>query len=291
MALTKADLQIIAEIASAIVSERIAPTAAGGVSVNGSYDSNDGTHQVIIGTSDAAADLAKALGDTNLAVLTAHPRVPIGTHDPNDQYGPRGSEQTVLVPSQGEWLSLFVPSPAGNKLAFPSIKAPAGERWITHRNANGDIDGYWKFTNDGPTSGDALGGISGLTGALWSVVTAGGHTLTFDDTNQIITIESAGGNVFTLDDGNQKVTLQSAGGLAAILDDNAGTLSLGSGADSLDPDTDGVVRISDLQTVVNAICAAVQPGSGITPPDVTASSAVLASNGGSGSGDTHHARL
>jgi hypothetical protein len=137
--------------------------------------------------------------------------------------------------------------------------APAGERWICHRNASGVIDSYIKLTNDSDTSGDGLGGLKLGFGALSEIETTGGHKIVLDDGGKTVTVQSAGGLKIVLNDSSNAITFGSSGG-ATFQFANSGTTS-----------TDGVVRKSDLQAALTALAAIVQPGSGVTAPTATAS--------------------
>lgn len=224
MALTKDDLKTIAGLVSAMINERPQPIAIEGRVLAGSYHEVDGTHSVIVGDTDAASVLAGVLGDGDLTRLGVPARVPVATHDPNDQYGPRGGEPVVMFPSQSGWHAKFYPDAASNDAPGPgpyySVKAPTGERWIFHRNASGTIDSGVKLTNDGPTNGDGLGGtIVGHNGALTQAVTNSGHQVTLDDTAQQITVETASGKLQTiLDDVTQQIQTQAANGLYHLFD-------------------------------------------------------------------------
>ena len=58
---------------------------------------------------DASSVLAHALGDsqTTVSVTSARPP-PVMTHDPNDQYGPRGGEPVMLHPTQRGYVAKFI---------------------------------------------------------------------------------------------------------------------------------------------------------------------------------------
>lgn len=154
-----------------MLNERPAPIGVSGHVVPGSYNPEDRTAEVLVDDSDAAFQLAVALGDTETASLLSHVRVPIETHDPSDQYGPRGGEPVVLHRAQRGHVAKFIADAGGNVAPgygpFFSVQAPSGERWIFHRNANGEIDSGMQLTNDGANVGDGLGGtIVGNQGAF-----------------------------------------------------------------------------------------------------------------------------
>jgi hypothetical protein len=253
MALTRQDVQdILALIAHVLNEQRSQETGISGHVVPGSYHAHDGTVAILIDDTDAAYQLAKALGDTSITIPLAQPRVPLAVHDPNDQYGPRGGEPAVLIPWQGGFIAkLYCDADTdGARGAGPywSVKAPSGERWLFHRNADGVIDSGVQLTNDGPTNGDGLGGtIVGNQGAFTQAQTASGHKVALNDTQQKITIETAGGlgganplsSVF--DDTVQKITTAASTTVKTIVDGAGNAISHvvpgGSG---------GVVALGDL---------------------------------------------
>lgn len=264
MALTQEDLEVIASMVSAIVNERPIPISMEGRIVPGSYEPIDGTVQVQIGDSDAAYQLAQALGDSgDLTQMLAHPVMPLVGNDPNDQYGPRGGEPVVIENTQSGYVAKLRPDagqvnnrPPGPGPFF-SVQAPSGERWLCHRNASGDVDSAIKLTNDGPTEGDGLGGTRiGYKGALTKLLTNAGWTFVLDDTNKLGTLTSPNGVVIQVDDNNGKVYL--------------GATGLGN--------SQGVVTKSDLNSAISALAAIVQGGPGVTAPSVTASTTIFATD-------------
>jgi hypothetical protein len=154
------------------------------------------------------------------------------THDPNDQYGPRGGEPVMLHPTQRGFVAKFIPDAGGNTAPghgpYFSVQAPAGERWIFHRNADGTIDSGMQLTNDGPTTGDGLGGtVLGNNGALTQAQTKSGHTVALNDTAQTITVETASALLQTIyNDAAQTIKTQAAAGLYHLFDGENNLISL-----------------------------------------------------------------
>jgi hypothetical protein len=217
-----------------------------GVVINGSWQPTGefaGTAETLQG------DTASVLGDDGDAPIS-HAHISVGTTAIGDQYGPRGGERAVLLPTQSGWIKIFHHGPDD------SPGAPAGELWRCHYNAAGQIDAYIKLTNDGD-AGDALGGLSMLTGSRFVLETASGFTVIIDDVAKAI-------------------RLGTPGGLALILDDTLGKILIGKGGLGA---PDSVMTQSDAQTLANAIiesvqtafntfAATVQSGSGVPPPTV-----------------------
>lgn len=168
-----------------------------GIVIAGSWNPVTATIQVVVGDTYAIANDG---GGDQFDVRTAT----IATTY-NDQYGPVGGERVFLTRVGGGYVAQF------EHADDDTLNTPAGERWVVHRNASGVIDGYWKQTNDGPVANDKKGGYRQLVGALWALVTAGGHTITFDDHAKTVTITSAGGLKIVLDDNSGKVELNSTG--------------------------------------------------------------------------------
>lgn len=233
MALTRDDLQVIATMVSAMLNERPAPVGIAAHVVPGSYTPEDGTLEALVDDTVAAHLLAAALGDEpQITSFLSRPSVPMMTHDPNDQYGPRGGEPVMLHPTQRGFAAKFIPD-AGGLVApgagpYYSVQAPAGERWIFHRNADGTIDSGMQLTNDGPTTGDGLGGtILGNNGALTQAQTKSGHTVALNDTAQTITVETASSLLQTIyNDAAQTIKTQAAAGLYHLFDGGNNLISL-----------------------------------------------------------------
>jgi hypothetical protein len=140
-----------------------------GIVVAGSWNPTTATIQVTIGDTYAIAN--DNSGD-QFAIVTAT----VGTTY-NDQYGPVGGERVHLQRVGAGWVAHF------EHADDDSPGAPAGERWIVHRNASGAIIGFLKLTNDGIAAGDGLGGLSILAGAFLQFLTTGGYGVQADDAN------------------------------------------------------------------------------------------------------------
>ena len=153
------------------------PIARDAVVVGGSYQPKDGTAQSMLGDTYAITGLD---GDQYIPQPADVATTQIG-----DQYGPVGGERVVLIPTQGGPVKLFIHD------EDDSPRAPAGERWITHRNANGQADSYLKHKNDGPTAGDGLGGVLSNGGALHQTSTSGGHQISLNNKTKQILVKTS----------------------------------------------------------------------------------------------------
>jgi hypothetical protein len=264
-------IEAAAALAAAHRSDTPPLKAREAVAVAGSWDPDGdtaGTAQFTIG--DVYATIDDGTDDYEQAFpIRAH----LGVSHWGFQYGPIGGERYMLVHTQSGYLAI------PHHDIDDSPGAPSGESWLTHKNPTAaqndpgvDPDAYVKLTNDGAVQGDALGGLMMLAGSLLSQQTAGGHSITADDNLQQVEIQSAGGHSVLLDDQNEQIVITSAGGLTITLDDQSGEVWLN--GESL-TDQDGVVRMSDLQDAITALAALCQPGSGVPPPTVTASTTVL----------------
>jgi len=167
MSLTRQDVALIQSLISRALNQRQPPIARDGMAVNGAYNPVDGT----IGSKLCDTDAMFGSGDQPTAV----PRVPQAHAVYGDQYGARGGERTTLIVTQHGFDSLYTYD------EDDSPGAPSGEIWRVHRNAAGEIDSFSKWTNDGPTEGDGLGGYEQLVGALLSILTAAGLSIRMDD--------------------------------------------------------------------------------------------------------------
>lgn len=134
--------------------------------VGGSHDPSEGSIEVTLGDTYG---ITPDDGDS----FATEGKVPLlGTH--SDQQGPRGGERVVLIPIQSGYGALL------HHAKDDSPGAPAGERWIVHRNASGAVDAFFKLTNDG-IAGDGKGGVEMLVGSYWKAATAGGLSFSMDD--------------------------------------------------------------------------------------------------------------
>lgn len=181
-----------------------------GVVASGSWDAAEATVQHIFG--ETAAISPDEDNDQPLSV----DKMLVATTGIGDQYAPVGNERTVAIPTPSGHVLLFVHGPDDTP------QAPSGERWIVHYNAAGQVDAFIKHTNDGPTTGDGLGGAHyGGNAALTQATTKSGHSLKMDDTAKAVTTQSAGGHSVKLDDSAKTVTMQTTNGLLHKLDDAA----------------------------------------------------------------------
>lgn len=255
MALTKEDLEVIADLVTRIISERNPPVGLDCIVSGGSWDSTDGTAQAIIGDTDAANALAQQFGEAN-AQLVPPTLTPVATTQYGDQYGPVGNERVVLIPTQSGLVTMFTHGPDD------SPGAPSGEQWRCHRNAAGEIDAFFKHTNDGSTPGDGLGGAHmGGNAALSQLTTKDGWVLKFNDTGKLGTLTSPLGHTVTVDDNpaTSGVKVETADGLVSHLDDVLGQINqiapqVGIGLNFGNMDNDlAAARNTDLATLSESI--------------------------------------
>lgn len=150
------------------------PRPHAGVVIQGSHDPKDGTAESIIGPT------AAIIGDDGDTAVNPT-RIPMASLY-GDQVGLRGDERVVMVPAPTR--SGFIGITHYGEDDSPG--APAGEIWRVHRKADGTIDHFSKWTNDGPTAGDGLGGQVHSGFALHEVATAGGLSTTHNDTTKQI---------------------------------------------------------------------------------------------------------
>jgi hypothetical protein len=211
VALTRDELEEVKALIAAMLGQQPPPPIADdALAIDASYDPSDGTITAKYGDTDA---MFPDTGD----VPAMPTRVELATTQIGDQYGPRGNERVVLLPTRGGPVALLLHGPDD------SPGAPSGERWIEHRNAAGVVDSYIKHTNDGPTHGDGLGAHLSNGGALHRASTSGGRSITQDDAAKKITISGAGATPHTrvLDDNalTKGIIDTTAGGLKTQLDD------------------------------------------------------------------------
>ncbi len=212
-----------------------------GVIVPGSYNSKDGTVQVLIGTT-------AAIIPTAWSQPLAYPKLPLMTPVHGMQAGPKGGERCVVVKIKGGRGVYLVHD------MDDSPGAPAGEYWYVHPDSKSSI----KVTNDGPTQGDALGGVRMHGAAYHGTTTGSGHAVTLDDVAKTLKIVSAGGQAHTFDD-NAKTISNQSGAAKTIVDGNgnaishvAQTVGLGALASSI-PSAGAVYRQSDAQALASNI--------------------------------------
>jgi|SRR6185312_10666908 len=190
MALEPQEWQAIIEAIGAVVqrslAERQTPVGVDGTVIGGSWDPATGTALVI------RADTASIIpnGYDQAAYAT---RVPIHTASYCQQYGVVGNERVVLYETQSGPAAI---------LKFDSddsIGAPAGEHWVAHRSAAGSFDVTSKWGTDGAATGDGLGSLKHVGGAVHLTQTKNGLSTRHDDTTQQIKHTAAAGLYTLLD--------------------------------------------------------------------------------------------
>lgn len=216
-----------------------------GIVIAGSWNPVTATIQVVVGDTYAIANDG---GGDQFDVRTAT----IATTY-NDQYGPVGGERVFLVRVGGGYIAHF------EHADDDTLGAPAGERWIVHRNKSGVIDSYIKLTNDGSAVGDDKGGLKLGFGELAEIETLGGHSV-------------------VLDDAAKKITITSTGGLKIVLDDNTGKVEINSAGAS----TDAMMNATQVKAALTAfkaamVAAAVPNAGAIVVPTLTGSTTNFAS--------------
>lgn len=199
------------------------PRPQAGPANTGTYDPKDGTAEFTVGTTAA---IITDEGDTPVTP----PRVTVATVY-SDQYGLRGNEHAMLIPA---------PTPSGfialtHHDETDSPGAPAGEVWRVHRKADGTIDHFSKWTNDGSTPGDNLGGQVHSGFGLHEVETKGGLSTVHDDTAKQIK-KTANAQTYTIWDAQGNA-----------ISHVASEVGLGDLASNLDATT-AAMRKSDLST-------------------------------------------
>lgn len=173
-----------------------------GVIVPGSYRKADGTVQVLIGTT------AAIIQETDQQPLP-RPRLPLLTPVHGMQAGPTGDERCIVVAFSGGF---------GVHLMHDeddSPGAPAGEHWYVHPASKS----FYKYTNDGATAGDGLGGARFFGKAFHQASTGSGHTITMDDTARRVSTVTAGGHTDIFDDAGRVISRVTSGGHQHIMDD------------------------------------------------------------------------
>lgn len=146
-----------------------------GVLQAGSYDPTNGTVQVVIGHTVAAAGFDD--GDQPMIVTASLATVGYG-----DQYGPIGNERALVLRAGTHYIAFIEFGPDDS----PGV--PSGERWIVHRNPQtGDVDAIVKLQNNTP----------GTTNGVGSATVGAGQVSTIYDGNgkAISHVVGAGGSV------------------------------------------------------------------------------------------------
>jgi len=230
---------LIYRVAQEVIAEQ--PKGERGVIVPGSYRKDAGTVQVLIGTT-AALIMSDAVQPL------ARPNLPLMTTVHGMQAGPKGGERCVVV---------HVPGGRGVYLVYDtddSPGAPAGEYWYVHPDSKSSI----KVTNDGPTQGDALGGVRMHGAAYHGTTTGSGHAITLDDVAKMLTVASAAGQSRVFDDTAKTIT-DSTANVKTILDGAGNAIShvaqqvgLGDRVANL-PATQAVFRQADVQKFSQSI--------------------------------------
>lgn len=157
-----------------------------GVIQAGSYNPADGSVQVVMAHTVAAAAFTDAGGNQIYPTIVG---ARLETHGYGDQYGPVGGERCVLRKAGTHYTAIL----EHNEDDSPG--APSGERWAVHRgtpngDAPGEVNAWWKLTNDG-APGDGLGGFKVMAGTRAMLETAGGIVLQLDDATHTATLEGA----------------------------------------------------------------------------------------------------
>lgn len=203
------DVQGLLTAMRAIASERPHSTPEFGTAIGASYDPVASTTGVQIGST------AAIIGDDGDQPIP-HPTVRLATMAIGDQYGPRAGndrvERMLILQTMNGPVGIFVHD------YDDAPQAAAGERWIVHYNDAGDVDAFFKHTNDGPTDGDGLGGAHyGGDAGLTQATTKSGHSVRLDDTARTIETKTADGLSSKHDDNDQTIT-HAAGETKTIVD-------------------------------------------------------------------------
>jgi len=216
-----------------------APHARDGFIVAGTYDRADGTASVCIANTMA---VHTDRGDGPVVVG----RVPIYATHVGDQFGVIGDERVVLLPTESGYLALIRHGPDD------SPQAPAGERWIGHRNpATGATDVSLKLLNDGAAN-DGKGGFSAVGGSQHSMQTTGGASRVTSDAAQTIT-DTSGPASTTLDAVHQTIA-HVVGPASATLDAAHQTIAhtVGSATAKLDAIAQSIThQVQGVRTIVD----------------------------------------
>ena len=187
------------------------PIVEDGIVMAGSYDPADGT--VSVGIGDTFACLPEDEIFLGYTPPLTYKKVRLATSQIGDQYGPVGGERVDLHPTYGGQQAVLKHGPDD------SPQAPAGERWIMQTPlatiiANGGkLGGYTqglKFTNDGATAGDGLGGMTRHSSSFIADSTAGGYKQIFSDTERLLSVVTPEGHTMRVDDAAGTWTFQTA---------------------------------------------------------------------------------
>ncbi len=189
---------------------RNAPRMLEGVVISGSWDPANATVQVLVGDTIPFENVnfnSSGLNQPFMPVCTVCSPIPY------DQAGPVGGERVQIWEANGGGFAWYEAGPDD------SPQAPAGERFIMHRSAANPnavvFDAGIQLTNDGPTTGDQLGGtLVGYQGALTALFTKGGWVFSMGDTHLLGTLQAPDGTIVQIDANAHKVYL-GANGLGA----------------------------------------------------------------------------
>jgi hypothetical protein len=182
-----------------------------GTVVAGSYSPEDGTVEIVVG--EALSNFEDSdYGDQQPYKIVGSLMTPMVGF----QAGPQGGERALLMPMRGGYRVILIHG--NDDLGSDGPGTPVGELWYLHAKAGtvgaGNkpvFDGGVKFTNDGPTTGDGLGGSHlGEDGAHSTLDTQTGHQVELNDTSKQIVVKTAGvGNpnplTTTYDDPSQTI--------------------------------------------------------------------------------------
>ncbi len=250
------------------------PVVTEGIILAGSYDATTGTVQVIMGHTVAAATFQHPNGQQITPTVVGASLQVTGY---GDQYGPIGGERCLLVQC-GTQFTAFLEFDQDD-----SPGAPSGERWIVHRSPINpqNITGYTKWTNDGATGGDGLGGWQTLGGNYASLATTGGITFVLNDTANTATITGSNGLQISINKATGTINIGGgstnlvnvSGGSSSIAVGSSGVIFNGVSASS----ANGIVRQSDLAAFLTQLNSALaiwassnlQGGSGASGPGLS----------------------
>lgn len=219
-----------------------------GIIADGSWNPKEGTVTVIPGD-----NFANFGDDTDQPSPIEN--VPLVADGIGSQAGPLGGDRAILYHTQSGFVAKLHHGPDD------SPGAPAGERWLTLRKrADGSSLATLKLTQDGATAGDAAGGFAWAGGTKVQLATAGGLTV-------------------TLNDSTKQVVIGLPSGQQIIIDNTAGNVMIG--GSGLTQSANGVVRQADLQSALAnfktaMVTAAVTNAGAIVVPTATSSATSLA---------------
>ena len=257
---------------SALHAQKQGYTLIEGVIQAGSYNATDGSAQVYMAHTVAAAAFPDSAGS---AITPTVVGAKLAVDGYGKQYGAIGGERVLLGQCGAQWIAWL------HYASDDSPGAPSGETWTVHRVPTNptSINAYWKLTNDGATPGDGLGGYKVLAGGQGSIATAGGISVTVDDSAGTATVSCGTGLSLTINKGSRAVNLGGSTTSSMLLS-TSGSTSIGMSTTTLTfngaatTTANGIVRQSDLATLVMELQTALdswastnlQAGSGATGP-------------------------